>query len=216
MKVWCRYLFVAGGCAQNCIWGVHFTLMLLLGLMLYWKQKLSKVFRYPYSLNGRSYLCSIISSKYIKPTVWYSCTIGFSGYSFMHQVTMFSTMKIGCESFVIDFQYPLSGYSFGYFNSWHFILEMDATDLDWREGYWISLIKIFTLPQHENSCSFTELHIHGLWKSLFLHFFFLSVDYGTYFDPLEGMLVLIYLMTADLHSSLQRGCSCFENQQCLQ
>lgn len=47
-------------------------------------------------------------------------------------------------------------------------------------------------------------------------FFFLSVDYGTYFDPLEGMLVLIYLMTADLHSSLQRGCSCFENQQCLQ
>ena len=178
MKVWCRYLFVAGGCAQNCIWGVHFTLMLLLGLMLYWKQKLSKVFRYPYSLNGRSYLCSIISSKYIKPMVWYSCTIGFSGYSFMHQVTMFSTMKIGCESFVIDFQYTLSGYSFGYFNSWHFILEMDATDLDWREGYWISLIKIFTLPQHENSCSFTELHIHGLWKSLFLHFFFFLLIMG--------------------------------------
>lgn len=178
MKFRCRYLFVAGGCAQNCIWGVHFTLMLLLGLMLYWKQKLSKVFRYPYSLNGCSYLCSIISSKYIKPTVWYSCTIGFSGYSFMHQVTMFSTMKIGCESFVIDFQYALSGYSFGYFNSWHFILEMDATDLDWREGYWISLIKIFTLPQHENSCSFTELHIHGLWKSLFLHFFFFLLIMG--------------------------------------
>lgn len=45
LKYSCRYLSVGGGCAQNCIYGDLFTLMLHQGLIICWKEKLSKGFR---------------------------------------------------------------------------------------------------------------------------------------------------------------------------
>ncbi|CAN1826554.1 hypothetical protein LINPERHAP1_LOCUS31604 [Linum perenne] len=41
-----RFLFVAGGFALNFIYDGHFKTMRLLGLMLCWSPKLSRVFRY--------------------------------------------------------------------------------------------------------------------------------------------------------------------------
>ena len=42
----CRYLFVVGGYVPSCIYNVLLVPMHPLGLILYWKQKLSKGFRY--------------------------------------------------------------------------------------------------------------------------------------------------------------------------
>lgn len=48
--MYCRYSLLIGGCAQSYIYGALFKSMGLLGLICYFRQKPSKVFRYLFGL----------------------------------------------------------------------------------------------------------------------------------------------------------------------
>jgi hypothetical protein len=54
---WCRYLLLAGGFAQSCIFDAHSNILGYLGLMLYWKQELSRVYRYYFLITKGQELC---------------------------------------------------------------------------------------------------------------------------------------------------------------